>query len=130
MRTRQMKMKEVVLNLEEQKKRTRELLQALRSGSPDALSRLRKHHLRWARVDDATARRDIALHDAQFVIAREQGFASWTKLKTYAESSSQVRHTRLFVADIQWMADRVRGLLRIRASAGSAALEQIREWHP
>jgi ankyrin repeat protein len=71
-----------------------------------------------------------ALHDAQFVLAREQGFASWPKLKAYAEPSSHSRHTRLFVADVAWITDRVHGLLRTRQSAGPAALEQIREWHP
>jgi ankyrin repeat protein len=31
---------------------------------------------------------------------------------------------------MQWIADRVAGLLQTRQSAGPAALEQIREWHP
>jgi len=118
------------LNLEQQKKQARELLRELRAGNDAALARLRRQHLRWARVDDAGVRQDVALHDAQFVIAREQGFSSWTKLKTYAAPSADVRHTRIFVADAQWIADRVHGLLRTRHSAGPAALEQIRTWHP
>jgi hypothetical protein len=118
------------LNLEQQKKQARELLRAARAGSTDALARLRGRHVRWANVDDAGVRQEAALHDAQFVIAREQGFASWTKLKAYAEPSPHARHTRLFVADMQWIEDRVSGLLRTRRSAGPAALEQIREWHP
>jgi ankyrin repeat protein len=122
--------KEAVVHLEQQKKQARELLRAVRAGSTDALARMRGQHLRWAKVDDATVRREMALHDAQFVIAREQGFASWTKLKTYANASPHSRHTRLFVADMQWITDRVHGLLRTRRSAGPAALEQIREWHP
>ena len=81
-------------------------------------------------MDEATVRQEMALHDAQFVVAREQGFASWTKLKIYAEASPHARHTRLFVADMQWITERVQGLLRTRQSAGPAALEQIREWHP
>jgi ankyrin repeat protein len=123
-------MKEAVMNLEQQKKRARELLRAIRAGSAAALTRVRDQHLRWVNVADTTARRDIALHDAQFVIAREQGFASWTKLKAYAEPSPDARHTRLFVADVKWISDRVHGLLQTRGSAGPAALEQIREWHP
>jgi len=118
------------LNLEQQKKQARELLRAVRAGNAEALARLRGRHLRWAHVDDGGVRQNAALHDAQFVIAREQGFASWTKLKAYAEPSPHARHTRLFVADPQWIADRVRGLLRTRGSAGPAALEQIRAWHP
>ena len=118
------------MNFEQQKKQARELLRAVRSGNAEALVRLRNHHLRWARVEDAAVRQEMALHDAQFVIAREQGFASWTKLKAYAESSPRARYTRLFVPDMQWITERVHGLLRTRNSAGPAALEQIREWHP
>ena len=118
------------MNLEQQKKQARELLRAIRSGNAHALSRLRTHHTRWAPSDDATLRQLVSLHDAQFVLAREQGFASWPKLKVYAEPSARSRHTRLFVADVAWISDRVHGLLRTRISAGPAALEQIREWHP
>src|SRR5215469_1857288 len=100
------------MNLEQQKKQARELLRAVRAGNPNALSRLRARHLRWADIDDAAVRQDVDLHDAQFVIAREQGFASWAKLKAYAEPPSDVRHTRLFVADTKWIKDRVHGLLR------------------
>ena len=118
------------MNLEQQKKQARELLRAVRAGSTDALARVRGQHLRWSNVDDASMRQEIALHDSQFVIAREQGFASWTKLKAYADPSPRSRHSRIFVADTKWIADRVQGLLRTRRSAGPAALEQIREWHP
>jgi ankyrin repeat protein len=118
------------LNLDQQKKQARELLRAIRAGNEDAISRLRRHHSRWTTVDEATVRQLMALHDAQFALAREQGFASWPKLKAYAEPSSRSRHTRLFVADVAWITDRARGLLRTRQSAGPAALEQIREWHP
>ena len=41
------------MNLEQQKKRARELLRALRAGDADALARLRAHHTRWATVDQA-----------------------------------------------------------------------------
>jgi ankyrin repeat protein len=118
------------LNLEQQKKQARELLRAIRSGNAEAFLRLRRHHARWAAVDEGTVRQLVSLHDAQFVLAREQGFASWPKLKAYAEPSSRHGHTRLFVADLAWITDRVHGLLRTRASAGPSALEQIREWHP
>jgi len=118
------------LHLDQQKKQARELLRAIRAGNEDAVSRLRRHHSRWATVDEGSVRHLVALHDAQFVLAREQGFASWPKLKAYAEPSSRSRNTRLFVADVAWIAERVHGLLRTRQSAGPAALEQIREWHP
>jgi ankyrin repeat protein len=118
------------LNLEQQKKQARELLRAIRAGNAVALSRLRRRHSRWTMVDEATVRQQVALHDTQFVLAREHGFASWPKLKAYAEPSPRSRQTRLFVADVAWITGRVHGLLRTRQSAGPAALEQIREWHP
>lgn len=118
------------MNLEQQKKQARELLRAIRAGNTSALARLRRQHSRWMGVDDATVRQQVALHDTQFVLAREQGFASWPKLKAYAEPSPRSRQARLFVADIGWIRERVQGLLRTRQSAGPAALEQIREWHP
>ena len=118
------------MNLEQQKKQARELLRGLRAGDHEALARLRNRHLRWAQVDDQAVRQDAALHDAQFVIAREQGFASWTKLKAYLDTSPHVRHTRIFVADVDWITDRVHGLVRTRESSGPAGLEQIRAWHP
>src|SRR6516165_1766342 len=102
--------KEAILNLEQQKKQARKLLRGLRAGDQEALARLRNRHLRWAHVDDRGVGQDAALHDAQFVIAREQGFASWTKLKAYAETSPCPRHTRIFVADVQWITERVHGL--------------------
>jgi ankyrin repeat protein len=128
MRTRHTK--EAVLNLEQQKKQARDLLRAIRSGNANAFSRLRRHHARWGALDEGAVRQLVCLHDAQFVLAREQGFASWPKLKIYAEPSSRSGHTRLFVANLVWITDRVHGLLRTRDSAGPAALEQIREWHP
>jgi ankyrin repeat protein len=118
------------MNLEQQKKQARELLRGIRAGDAGALARLRTQQPRWAAVEDAAVRQDAALHDAQFAIAREQGFASWTRLKAYAEPPGDTRQTRIYVADIEWIADRVRGLVRTRESAGPAALEQIRTWHP
>lgn len=118
------------MNLEQQKKQARELLRAIRSGNAEACARLRRNHRRWEQAEDATLGQQMALYDTQFVLAREQGFASWPKLKSYADPASHSRQTHIFVADMQWIGDRVGGLVRTRQSAGPAALEQIREWHP
>src|SRR5687767_4850394 len=118
------------MNLEQQKKRARELLRGVRLGDADALGRLRRYHDRWADADQATLQRLVALHDAQFALAREQGFASWPKLKAFIVATAHPRHTRLFVTEATWIADRVQGLVRTHASGVPAALEQIREWHP
>lgn len=68
------------LNLENQRKQARSLLKAARAGDARALRRLtapqpqRKAGTRWS------------LHHAQRAIARELGFASWTKLKAHIEA--------------------------------------------
>ena len=123
-------MKEPVLHLEQQKKQARELLRAMRSGDADAIARLRRHHARWAAADDSEVRVHVSLHDAQFALARELGFASWPKLKAHADPATRLGQTRFYETDLAWIMDRVHGLLRTRSSAGPAALEQIREWHP
>ena len=46
------------------------------------------------------------------------------------EPQADSRHTRLFVADVGWLNERVHGLLRMQRDSGVAALEQIRQWHP
>src|SRR3989442_7649202 len=70
-------------SLEFDRKQARALLDALRQGDNDAVRRLRAHHPRYRAGDPA---RDIALHDAQLVIAREYGFASWTRWKQFVEA--------------------------------------------
>ncbi|MCX6606717.1 MAG: hypothetical protein NTV52_24470 [Acidobacteria bacterium] len=88
------------MNLEQQKKQARELLRAIRSGNGEAVARLRRHHARWATAQDSEVGIQVSLHDAQFALAREQGFASWPKLKAHAEPASRAGHTRLFEPDM------------------------------
>jgi uncharacterized protein len=61
-------------SLEQLRKRAKELLRDVRDAEPSALARLRAH------VSESGS---ATLADAQFVIAREHGFASWTKLKRH-----------------------------------------------
>jgi ankyrin repeat protein len=118
------------MNLEQQKKRARDLLRAIRSGDAESAALLRRLSRRWQEVDDGTLRQQAALHDVLLALARDQGFASWAKLKAYAEPPARSGASRLFVADVRWIDERVEGLMRARQSAGPAALDQIREWHP
>jgi hypothetical protein len=62
-------------NLDQQRRRAKELLRAARAGDEAALSRLRA-----VRADAATAARPLQLADAQLAVARELGVASWPKL--------------------------------------------------
>ena len=61
-------------SLEQLRKQAKELLRALRAGDPASRSRFAAAH----RGDQSQGMR---LADAQFVIARELGFASWARLK-------------------------------------------------
>jgi methyltransferase (TIGR00027 family) len=66
------------LNLEHQRKRARALLNCVRLRDTDALVRMSR-----TGAGDANT---VALHDAQLVIARENGFSSWSKLKAHIGS--------------------------------------------
>src|SRR5580693_8752689 len=67
-------------NLEQLKKQAKSLLAAARSQEPNAIQRFEAVLIGRSLKPDA-----IALHDAQFVLAREYGFKSWTELKQAVE---------------------------------------------
>jgi ankyrin repeat protein len=64
-------------NLEQQKKLAKDLIDAFRANDAEAIARVR------AELPDKTT---ISLTDAQFVLAREYGFANWRDLKHHIES--------------------------------------------
>jgi ankyrin repeat protein len=68
-------------DLDFEKKQAKALLKAFKAGDADAVSRMRAHLDRLKSAGSAAT-----LADAQFVIARERGFESWTKLKAYIET--------------------------------------------
>ena len=69
-------------HLDVPKRQARELLAQWRDGARDALDRIRRRHPKFEHGDDAAlAAGPFKLSDAQFVIAREYGFAHWTELK-------------------------------------------------
>ncbi|HEV8531496.1 MAG TPA: ankyrin repeat domain-containing protein [Methylomirabilota bacterium] len=70
-------------SLEFDRKQARALLDALGQGDAAAVQRFRAHHPRFRAGDVARA---AALHDAQLVIAREYGFASWPRWKQFVEA--------------------------------------------
>jgi methyltransferase (TIGR00027 family) len=68
-------------NLDQQRKRARALLKAARAQNRDALERFRA--VRPNATDEPLR---LSLQAAQFVIAREYGLSSWTKLKSRIEA--------------------------------------------
>ncbi len=69
-------------SLEFDRKQARALLEAVRRGDADAGERFRAHHPRFRAGGIAQP----ALHDAQLVIAREYGVASWPRWKQLVET--------------------------------------------
>lgn len=67
------------LNLEQQRKRAKELLKAAKAGEPRALER-------FGRLTDSTSSNPLRLADAQRVIARENGFRNWAQLKHHIQA--------------------------------------------
>jgi ankyrin repeat protein len=61
-------------DLDQLKRQAKELLDAYRASSPEAVAEVTAYH-RTATIES------FALHDAQFVLARSYGFESWPKLK-------------------------------------------------
>src|SRR5678809_1581786 len=66
-------------NLDQQKKLAKDLLRAFRAGDPEAAARMR------AELPDKT---ELSLTDAQYVLAREYGFASWRALRDRIEQQT------------------------------------------
>jgi len=65
-------------NLEQQKRQAKELLESFTAGDAESEARVRS---------ELPDKQPIALADAQFVLAREYGFASWAALKEHIEES-------------------------------------------
>lgn len=65
-------------DLEQIKRQARELLRGFTAGEPDAVAEVHSHY----READPSR---FALHDAQLVIARSYGFASWPRLKSFVD---------------------------------------------
>ena len=70
-------------NLEQLKKQAKSLLAEARSQEPNAIQRFEAVLIGRSLKPDA-----IALHDAQFVLAREYGFKSWNEMKEEVETRS------------------------------------------
>ncbi len=74
-------------DLEQLRKQAKDLLKSFQSGHPDALRRLRENHPdHSAKVESELRTTAVSLSDAQLVLAREHGFASWPKLKEHVHS--------------------------------------------
>ncbi len=83
---------QVRLNIEQQKKRARELQRALKSGAADALQRAAEFHPRArGHAPEIITQKFAKLSDAQLILARELGVESWPKLTAHIERLNDAR---------------------------------------
>jgi len=74
-------------NLKQYKKQAKDLVKARKSGDLEALRRISQYHPRLGMLSGAELQSAaFALADAQFVIAREQGYESWPKFAKHLEA--------------------------------------------
>ena len=74
-------------DLDQLKRQAKELLDAYRSLSPDAIAEVAAYHR-------TAAPATFALHDAQFVLGRSYGFESWPKLTAAVDGVTAVSRIR------------------------------------
>jgi len=112
---------------EQLRRQAKELRRAVAAGDPEARERARRHHPRWRTASpDEPA---FALADAQRVIARELGFASWARLRSWlAERAAGT--VRAADRDYYWYADRAGRVQRQLSAGGDEARALARRWHP
>lgn len=76
-------------SVDHRKRQAKDLLHEQQIGTLQACQRIREFHPRCARMpDDAIKAMRFTLSDAQLAIAREYGFASWARLRTFLQKSS------------------------------------------
>ena len=89
-------------SLEQLKKLAKDLVKAHEEKQPAALALIREHLPAVAgKTDGEIARHLFALHDAQSVIARQHGFASWTALREAVEKQGSVVGVAEAPAEVQ-----------------------------
>jgi hypothetical protein len=105
-------------NLEQLKKQAKSLLHAAQNRDPAALERFAALPALAGRSTAEIAPSDLALHDAQSVIAREHGFPSWNALREEVEA-----RTLTFEAALE-------EFIRCATGGASGRAERLLALHP
>lgn len=109
-------------SLEHLRKQAKDLLRAYRDGDASAAERIEATH--------PHAERPRKLADAQLVVAREHGFASWPRLKSYVERAvahgPNLQHA--FRDDVDYYEGRASGLFASAIDGTATALAQFQRW--
>src|SRR3954452_11099869 len=118
-------------NLEQNRKRAKDLLKAVRAGDGAAVARFHSSHPRFGSASSELIRKEARLADAQWVVAREYGFANWARLKAHIEAlggNTELRHP--FETDLQYYRDRAAGMLSVFGTGEQNAIRLVRLFHP
>src|SRR5690348_2845755 len=91
-------------NLDFYRRRAKELLKLAQASDKEALARFERYHPDFKR--STTIADEVALHHAQFVIARENGFSNWLRLKGYIATLDRSRE--------QSSPERLQNIIRMR----------------
>jgi len=92
-------------SLEQYRKQAKELLKACKTGEPDAIQRIKRHHHQASKPNDpGILSGKFALADAQLVIAREYAFESWPKFAKHIEA---LTHEKSPVSQFELAADAI-----------------------
>jgi hypothetical protein len=106
-------------DLDQLQRQANELLAAFLAGEHSAVAEVKAHD----RDADAA---NFALHDAQLVIARAYGFASWPRLKAHVDG---ITASRLIQAIAGGDADRVRAMLNLRPELAKMCRDNLTVLH-
>src|SRR5579862_9371186 len=118
-------------NLGHLKYQARDLLAAANAGDPSAVQRFIDHHPEFARLSPGQAgARTIKLVDAQLVIAREYGFASWPKLKDAVEGNGREPYTRILDPNFEYNQERATAIFTQLADGLPFVIAQVKRCHP
>jgi len=94
-------------SLEQLKKQAKSLLKRQESADSEAFARICENHPRWKKLSEKqVAASPFALADAQLVIAREYGFASWSKLQSHVKTLEAASSTAEAIAALRDAAGR------------------------
>jgi ankyrin repeat protein len=92
-------------SLAQYRKQAKELLKARKTGDPDAIERIKRHHHHSSKPNDpGILSGKFVLADAQFVIAREHAFDSWPKFVKHIEA---LTHEKSPVSQFELAADAI-----------------------
>lgn len=110
-------------DLEQLKRQAKDLLRDAKARNADALARVRKLPA-YARQSDDVIGESVALHDAQSVIARELGFASWKAMLERVEELTLefgAAVDQFITAATEVQPDRAHRLLQLHPRIASAS---------